>query len=123
MLSPSFHDAQAEIFHDTHEILIPEDPIFHDAKADLLLDDGHLFDPLDSNETCGFISWAFHLSLHQDAIIDSMDVDRFLMDLDHAELRGEQEDFNSFTYVSRAVIQDHAQHYVEYLGYYPVDII
>jgi hypothetical protein len=68
------------------------------------------------------------------------------MTLDHAELRGGHEDFDSFAYiskvanneletfdveatldslafVSRAEIWECAQQYVEYLGYRPVDIV
>ena len=83
-------------------------------------------------------------------VIDSVDVDHFLMTLDHAELRGDHEDFDSFTYISRTgskdldtyanddtqldtldsiafapktTIQDHAHQYVEYLGYHPVNIV
>ena len=43
----------------------------------------------------GFIGRAFHLSLDPTVAIDSTDVDRFLMTLDHAELRGDHEDFDS----------------------------
>jgi hypothetical protein len=52
-----------------------------------------------------------------------MDVDHFLMNLDHSELRGDHETFDSFAYASRAAIQDRAQHYVEYLGYRPIEVI
>ena len=41
------------------------------------------------------------------------------MQLDCAELRGENEDFDSFAYVSQAAIQDQAERYVECLGYRP----
>ena len=98
----------------------------------------------------GFIGRAFHLSLDPMMVIDLVDVDHFLMTLDHAELRGDHEDFDSFTYISqtgskeldtytnddtqldtldsiafasKTTIQDHAHQYVEYLGYRPVNIV
>jgi hypothetical protein len=98
----------------------------------------------------GFVGRAFHLSLDPTMAIDSTDVDRFLMTLDHAELRGDHEDFDSLAYVShsirteldtsahtdtqldtfesfafasKAAIQDRAHQYIEYLGYRPVDIV
>jgi hypothetical protein len=107
----------------------------------------HFFDPSDSTEHFGFIGRAFHLSLEPSTVIDSVDVDRFLMQLDHAELQGDHEDFVSFAYISKATneeldtyasndtglesiafaskatIQDRAHQYVEYLGYRPVDIV
>ena len=158
-------DTATELFHDavpnipdlypmptTNPTPIPppctdDDPIFHDAQDHLLPNDGHFFDPADSTEHFGFIGRAFHLSLDPSTVIDSVDVDRFLMQLDHTELRGDHEDFDSFAYISRtaseeldtyvnndiglesvafaskAAIQDRAHQYVEYLGYRPVDIV
>lgn len=79
--------------------------------------------------------------------IDSFNIDHFLMNLDHVELRGKHETFDSFAYISkaaskeletfefglqdfdslafasRAAIQECAQKYIKYLGYCPVDII
>jgi hypothetical protein len=128
----------------------PNHYTFHDAQAELLPDDGHFFDPSDGTTDFGFIGRAFHLSLDPTRMIDSMDVDHFLMTLDHMELRGDKEDFDSFAYISRAAdmeldayantnthhdtfdsvafaskaaTQDRAHKYVEYLGYRPVDIV
>jgi hypothetical protein len=63
------------------------------------------------------------LTIDGTSVLDSIDVDKFLMSVPHDELRGDHETFDSFAYVSRAAIQDRAQQYVEYLGYRPVDII
>lgn len=89
-----------------------------------LPDGGHYFNPANSTESFGFIGHAFHLSLNGDDAINSVDINHFLMmTLDHSmELWGDHEEFDSFAYASRAAIQDHAQHYLEYLGYQPVDI-
>jgi hypothetical protein len=127
-----------------------EDDVFHDTQTDLLPDDGYFFDPSDGTMDLGFVGRAFHLSLDPTMAIDSTDVDRFLMTLDHAELRGDHEDFDSLAYVShsirteldtsahtdtqldtfesfafasKAAIQDRAHQYIEYLGYRPVDIV
>jgi hypothetical protein len=81
----------------------PDDPIFHDAQTDLLLDEGHFFDSSDGTTAFGFVGQAFHLSMDPMAVIDLVDVDCFLMTLDHAELRRDHEDFNSFGYISRIV--------------------
>jgi hypothetical protein len=123
-----------------------DDLEFHDAQSAFFPPDGHYFDPSDSLHDLGFIGRAFHLTLDATSVIDSFDVDHFLMTLDHAELRGEHEEFDSFAYisktshneldtfdvedtleslafVSRAHIRDRAQQCIEYLGYRPVDII
>ena len=110
----------SETFHDTLPNLSFEDPgsnpvptpdndagsVFHDAQTDLLPNDGHYFDPADSLEDIGFLGRAFHLTLDAMSAIDSFDVDHFLMTLDHVELRGEHEDFDSFAYISKAASND-----------------
>jgi hypothetical protein len=95
-----------EIFHDASEHPPIPTEIFHDAPNDLFPDGGHFFDPSDGDDSPGFIGKAFHLTLSGETAIDSVDVDHFLMTLDHAELRGDHEPFDSFAYASRAAIQD-----------------
>lgn len=91
---------------------------------DLLPDGGHFFNPADSSdESFGFVGRAFHLSLSGDKMIDSLDVDHFLMALNHMELQGDNKEFDSFAYASRVALQDCARQYIEYLGYHPIDII
>jgi hypothetical protein len=68
-------------------------------------------------------SQAFHLSLDYEKALASSDVDTFLGQLDYAELRGDNEEFDTFAYASRAAINDQAERYVEYLGYRHVNII
>jgi hypothetical protein len=96
---------------------------FFDAQGDLDPQGLHYFDSSDHIAGFGFIGHAFRLSIDYNKVIDSANVLKFLMKLDHAELRGENEDFDSFAHVSRAAIQDQAERYVEYLGYRPVNII
>jgi hypothetical protein len=90
---------------------------------DTFPDGGYFFDPSDSTTDLVLIGHAFHLTLNNTTIIVSIEVDHFLMNVPHEELRGDHEVFDSFAYVSHAAIQDRAQQYVEYLGYRPVDII
>jgi hypothetical protein len=52
------------------------------------------------------LSQAFHLTLDATGAIDSFNVDHFLMNLDHAELRGEHETFDSFAYISKAASKE-----------------
>jgi hypothetical protein len=69
-------------------------------------------------------SLAFHLSIDYDKVIlASSDVDAFLEQLDYTELRGDNEEFDTFAYASRAAINDQAERYVEYLGYRLVNIV
>jgi hypothetical protein len=127
-----------------------EDDDFHDTQTDLLPDDGYFFDPSDGTMDLGFVGRAFHLSLDPTVAIDLTDVDHFLMTIDHAKLRGDNEDFDSFAcvshtasmelntytntntqlnafnlfaFASKTAIQDHAHQYIKYLGYQPVDIV
>jgi hypothetical protein len=95
----TFYDSQS-----TSDAFPPDDPIFYDACDDL-----------DSR--------VLHLSLDYDKAMASTTVDAFLTQLDYSELRGDQEEFDTFAYVSRAAIQDQAAKYVEYLGYRPIDIV
>jgi hypothetical protein len=119
-------DDQDDIFHDATPLAAPDEPgeVFHDSLADTFPDGGYFFDPLDSTAASVLVGHAFHLTLNCTTIIDSVDVDQFLMSLPHEELRGDHEVFDPFAYVSGAAIQDWAQQYVEYsLGYHLVDII
>jgi hypothetical protein len=92
---------------------------FFDAQDDIDSHGLHFSDPSDHIEGFGFVGHAFCLSLNYDKVIDSADVSHFLMQLDHTELRGENENLDSFACVSRAAIQDQAERYVECLGYGP----
>jgi hypothetical protein len=80
-----------------------EADVFHDTQPDLLPDDGYFFDPSDGTVDLGLVGRAFHLSLDLTVAIDSTDVDHFLMTLDHANLRGDNEDFDSLAYVSHSI--------------------
>jgi hypothetical protein len=91
-------------FQDAHDKLLPNKPIFHEIQTEPLPNNGHFFDPLDSIDDHGCIGRAFHLSLDEKGTIDFVDVDRFLTDLDHTELQGDHEVFDSIAYVSRAAI-------------------
>jgi hypothetical protein len=113
-----FHDAIGEDSPDTGP------PTFHDVSGDNpFLDGGHYFDPADSTFDHDHPGRAFHLTLDGSIKIPSESVDHFLMTLSHEELRGNNNVFDSLTYISRAAIIDRAKDYVEYLGYRPVNII
>jgi hypothetical protein len=103
-------------FYDAHKDVTPagnpapEESNFHDTTGDLNQgDELHFFDPSDETESYNFPGKAFHLSINDDKVIDSTTIDSFLSQLDHAKLRGDHEEFDSFAYVSRAVIQDQAE--------------
>ena len=114
-----------ELTYDDHpQATIPDDDIFHATSSDTPDADGlYYFDPSDIDHTNGFMGCAFHLTLELQDAIDSHDVDMFLFTLDYDELRGTHEEFDSFAYVSHAATQDWAHKYIEYLGYWPIDII
>jgi hypothetical protein len=52
-------------------------------------------DPVDSNTSLGFVGRAFPLSIHEHDMIDSVDIDHFLMHLNFLELWRDNEDFDS----------------------------
>ena len=70
------------------------------------MDGLYYFDPSDIEHGDTFGGCAFHLMLEPQDAIDSHDVDTFLFTLDYDELRGTNEEFNSFAYVSCATTQD-----------------
>jgi hypothetical protein len=113
-------------FHDCFDTTAAETPdpeTFHDATDELFVSDGgHYFDPSDSTLHTP-VARVFHLSIDGGTSLNSTAIDHFLMNLSLEELEGRTEVFDSFAYASRAAIQDQSQHYVEYLGYRPVDII
>ena len=116
-----------EIFYDapdTPDEPIPNDDIFHATSSNTSDMDGlYYFDPSDIEHGDTFMGRAFHLTLEPQDAIDSHDVDTFLFTLDYDELRGTNEEFNSFAYMSHAATQDQAHKYILYLRYRPIDII
>jgi hypothetical protein len=99
------------------------EPYFYDASTNSDEHGLYYFDPSDATLEANFIGHAFHLSIDYDKVIDSVEVDKYLMQLDDAELRGEHEEFDTFAYASRVSIQEQAHRYVDYLGYRPVNVI
>ena len=120
-------DPITEIFYDVPKTLdesTPDDDIFHATSSHTSDTDGlYYFDPSDIEHGGTFVGHAFHLTLDPQDAIDSHDVNTFLFTLNHDELRGANEAFDSFAYVSRATTQDRAHKYIAYLGYRPINII
>ena len=120
-------DPITEIFYDapeTPDASTSDDDIFHATSSHTSDTEGlYYFDPSDTEHGTTFVGRAFHLTLDPQDAIDSHDVDTFLFTLDHDELRGANEAFDTFAYVSHATTQDRAHRYIEYLGYRPIDII
>ena len=120
-------DPITEIFYDAPDTLdepIPNDDIFHATSSNTSDMDGlYYFDPSDIEHGDTFMGRAFHLTLEPQDAIDSHDVDTFLFTLDYDELRGTNEEFNSFAYMSCATTQDQAHKYILYLRYCPINII
>ena len=71
------------------------------------LDDLFFFDLSDSKHKNGFVGLPFHLSLDPDEeVIDSHVIDHFLFKLDHDELCGGNESFDTFAYVLHVTTWD-----------------
>jgi hypothetical protein len=96
---------------------------FFDAMDDLDLYGPCSFDHSKPSLESHHDSQVFHLSIDYDKMLTSSTVDSFLSQLNYAELRGDNEDFDTVAYASRAAIIDQAERYVEYLGYRPVNVI
>lgn len=117
---PTFHNALDDFECHT----APNLELFQDALEDLIPGNLHFFDPSNAMSIPDLVAdHDFHLSIHFVQVLDSSSVNCFLSEINFAELRGDHKEFNSFAYVSRAAIQDHAERYMEYLGYHPVNII
>jgi hypothetical protein len=68
-----------------------EDLCFFDARDDLDPHELSYFDPSNNFEDIGCVEHAFYPSIDYNKVIDTTNVDSYLMQLDYAELRGEKE--------------------------------